>query len=56
MNANKFNDDYLNELLDKSSKKYKNIFLLGDFSIIHQLMISPYTTVEKSEKQLKNIN
>ena len=33
MNINEFNDDYLNELLDKLSKKNKTIFLLGDFSI-----------------------
>ena len=33
MNINEFNDDYLNELLDKLSKENKTIFLLGDFSI-----------------------
>ena len=33
MNINEFNDDYLNELLDKLSKGNKIIFLLGDFNI-----------------------
>ena len=33
MNINEFNDDYLNELLDKLFKENKNIFLLGDFNI-----------------------
>ena len=33
MNINEFNDDYLNELLDKLSKDNKTIFLLGDFNI-----------------------
>ena len=33
MNINEFNDDYLNELLDKLSKGNKTIFLLGDFNI-----------------------
>ena len=33
MNINEFNDDYLNELLDKLSKENKNIFLLGGFNI-----------------------
>ena len=33
MNINEFNDDYLNELLDKLSKENKIIFLLGDFNI-----------------------
>ena len=33
MNINKFNDDYLNDLLDKLSKENKTIFLLGDFNI-----------------------
>ena len=33
MNINEFNDDYLNELLDKLSKENKTIFLLGDFNI-----------------------
>ena len=31
--SNEFNDDYLNELLDKLSKENKTIFLLGDFNI-----------------------
>ena len=33
MNINEFNDDYLNDLLDKLSKENKTIFLLGDFNI-----------------------
>ena len=33
MNINEFNDDYLNELLDKLSKENKTMFLLGDFNI-----------------------
>ena len=33
MNINEFNDDYLNELLDKLYKENKTIFLLGDFKI-----------------------
>ena len=33
MNSNEFNEDYLNELLDKLSKENKTIFLLGDFNI-----------------------
>ena len=33
MNINEFNDDYLNELLDKLSKENKTIFLLGDFKL-----------------------
>ena len=33
MNTNEFNDDYLNELLDKLSKENETIFLLGDFNI-----------------------
>ena len=33
MNVNEFNDDYLNELLDKLFKENKTIFLLGDFNI-----------------------
>ena len=33
MNINEFNNDYLNELLDKLSKENKTIFLLGDFNI-----------------------
>ena len=33
MNINEFNDDYLNELLDKLSKENRIIFLLGDFNI-----------------------
>ena len=33
MNINEFNEDYLNELLDKLSKENKTIFLLGDFNI-----------------------
>ena len=33
MNINGFNDDYLNEPLDKLSKENKTIFLLGDFNI-----------------------
>ena len=32
MSINEFNDDYLNELLDKLSKGNKTIFLLGDFN------------------------
>ena len=33
MKTNEFSDDYLNELLDKSSKENKTAFLLGDFNI-----------------------
>ena len=33
MNINEFNNDYLNEILDKLSKENKTIFLLGDFNI-----------------------
>ena len=33
MNINQFNDDYLNELLDKLPKENKTIFFLGDFNI-----------------------
>ena len=33
MNINEFNDDYLNELLDKLSKQNKTINLLDDFNI-----------------------
>ena len=33
MNINEFNDNFLNELLDKLSKENKTIFLLGDFNI-----------------------
>ena len=33
MNIYEFNDDYLNELLDKLSKENKTIFFLGDFNI-----------------------
>ena len=33
MDINEFNDDYLNELLDKLSKENKSIFLFGDFNI-----------------------
>ena len=33
MNINEFNDDYLNELLDKLSKENKTIFLFADFNI-----------------------
>ena len=33
MNINEFNDDYLNELLDKLSSENKTTFLLGDFNI-----------------------
>ena len=33
MNINEFNDDCLNELLDKLSKENKTLFLLGDFNI-----------------------
>ena len=33
MNINEFNDDYLNELLDKLSKENKTIFLFSDFKI-----------------------
>ena len=33
MNTNEFNDDYMNELLDKLFKENKTIFLLGDFNI-----------------------
>ena len=33
MNINEFNNDCLNELLDKLYKEHKTIFLLGDFNI-----------------------
>ena len=33
MNINEFNDNFLNELLDKLSKENNTIFLLGDFNI-----------------------
>ena len=33
MNINEFNKDYLNEFLDKLSKKNETIYLLGDFNI-----------------------
>ena len=33
MNINEFNDDNLNELLDKLSNENKTVFLLGDFNI-----------------------
>ena len=33
VNINEFDDDYLNELLDKLSKENKTIFLFGDFNI-----------------------
>ena len=33
MNINEFNDDFLNELLDKLSKENKTIFFLSDFSV-----------------------
>ena len=33
MNINEFNDDYLNEFLDKLYEENKSIFLLGDFNI-----------------------
>ena len=33
MNINEFNNDYLDEILDKLSKENKTIFLLGDFNI-----------------------
>ena len=33
MNINEFNDDFLNELLEKLSKENKIIFLLDDFNI-----------------------
>lgn len=33
MNANEFSDDYLNELLDKTSKENKAILVLGDLNI-----------------------
>ena len=33
MNVNEFNDDYLNDLFDKSSNKNKTIFLLSEFNI-----------------------
>ena len=33
MNINEFNDDCLNELLDKLSKENKTLFLFGDFNI-----------------------
>ena len=33
MNINEFNDDYLNEFLDKLSKENKTIYLLGGFNI-----------------------
>ena len=34
MNVSEFNDNYLNEVLDKVSKENKTIFLLGDFIVI----------------------
>ena len=33
MNLNEFNDNYLNILLQKISKKKKNVFFLSDFNI-----------------------
>ena len=33
MNINEFNNDYLNEFLDKLSKESITMFLLGDFNI-----------------------
>ena len=33
MNVTKFNDGYLDKLLDKLSTENKTIFLLGDFHI-----------------------
>ena len=33
ININEFNDDYLNDLLDKLSKENNTIFHLGDFNI-----------------------
>ena len=33
MNTNEFNDDYLNELLEKLSKENKTIFRFGGFNI-----------------------
>ena len=33
MNLNEFSNNYLNIFLQKSLKKKKNVFLLGDFNI-----------------------
>ena len=33
MNTNEFNDDYLNEFLEKLSKENKTIFRFGGFNI-----------------------
>ena len=33
MDLDKFNDNYLNTLLDKISKENKSVFLLGDFNV-----------------------
>ena len=33
MNTNEFNDDYLNELLEKLSKENETIFRFGGFNI-----------------------
>ena len=33
MDLDEFNDNYLNTLLDKISKKNKSVFLLGDFNV-----------------------
>ena len=33
MNINEFNNDYLNDLLDKLSRENKTIFFLGSFNI-----------------------
>ena len=33
MDLNDFNTYYLNNLLDKVSKKQKSVFLLGDFNV-----------------------
>ena len=33
MDLDEFNDNYLNTLLDKSSKENKSVFLLGDFNV-----------------------
>ena len=33
MDLDKFNDNYLNTLLDKISKENKSVFILGDFNV-----------------------
>ena len=35
MDLNKFNDYYINNLLDKLSKENKTVFLLGDFNMTY---------------------